>query len=139
MSDSLWPQGLQHTRAPRVCSNSCPLESTKWKEMNLEFLPFQTRSWLLKRQTLKKCSIFHQSLLIYHKYFNYSQEQMGKQIQPSSLYDGLKIEKWQLLFVRLASWRSFFKGTACNWEKKKFFYFVVSVYTLKRLIEFHCL
>ena len=65
---------------------------------------------------------------------------MGKQIQPPSLYDGLKIEKWQIwLICQVSFLKVIFQGHCINQEKKKFFYFVVSVYTSKRLIEFHCL
>ena len=50
VSDSLWPQGLQHTRlpcpspSPRVCSNSCP--SSRWCHPTIlsSVIPFS--SWL---------------------------------------------------------------------------------------------
>ena len=48
MSDSLWPQGLQHTRLPspslsaRICSNSCP--SSRWCHPTIPFsvVPFSS-------------------------------------------------------------------------------------------------
>ena len=48
MFDSLWQNGLQHTRLPcpspstRVCSNSCPLSQWCYPTISFSFVPFST-------------------------------------------------------------------------------------------------
>ena len=48
MSDSLWPQGLQHTRlpcpspTPRVCSNSCPSSRWCYSTISSSVIPFSS-------------------------------------------------------------------------------------------------
>ena len=67
MSDSLWPQGLQHTRlpcpspTPRACSNSCPLRQWCHPTILSSVVPFSPAFNLSQHQGLFKwVSSLHQ-------------------------------------------------------------------------------
>lgn len=77
-------------------------ESYKCEKNELRVLPFQTRNWLLKKHTLKKRCVKTTSFMrvvIYHKCFNYSQQQKSKQSQLpySTMY--CKLRQWPLYII----------------------------------------
>ena len=99
MSDSLWPQGLQHTRppcpspAPWACSNSCP--SSQWCHPTIS-----SCRRLLLPSTFPSIRGFFSNESVLHirwpKYWNFT-------ISPSNEYSGLisfTIDWFDLLAVK---------------------------------------
>ena len=102
MSDSLWPQGLQHSRfpcpsqTPRACSNWCP--SSQWfhPTISSSAIPFSSCLWSFPESESFPISQFF--CIGWPKYWSFSFS-----ISPSNEYSGLsscRIDCFDLLAVQ---------------------------------------